>query len=76
MQNVQLKARHTRSAKDAMEHVRIQIQFVLQSVNLAAAVTIIPSCMKANAFMLMSVLVSDVHRGELCSDNTVAIFFW
>ena len=43
MQNVQLKARHTRSAKDAMEHVRIQIQFVLQSVHLAAAVTIIPS---------------------------------
>ena len=72
MQNVQLKARPTRSAKDAMEHVWIQIHLVVESVYLAAAVTITPWCMKADASLLMSVLVSDVHRVTLCSDNTVA----
>ena len=71
MQNVQLKARPTRNAKDAMEHVRIHFHLVLLSVYLAAAVTITPWCMKADASLLMSVLVSDVHRITLCSDNTV-----
>ena len=71
MQNVQLKARPTRNAKDAMEHVRIHFHLVLLSVYLAAAVTITPWCMKADASLLMSVLVSDVHKVTLCSDNTV-----
>ena len=74
-QYVQLKVKFLKNAKDVMEHVLIQIQFAHWSVNLAAAVWMIPWCMRANASLQMNVpncLVSVVQthgrmRQDCCS---------
>lgn len=57
-QHVQLKARHSRNAKDVMGRVWIRFQSALPSVNLVVAAHLTPWCTRANASLLTNALVS------------------